>query len=160
MRKLLLLVLALVIALAGAMTGCGGSDGTPISTTTNTQGQQSQDNDAGGSITFGDDNWHFSDIPEYPGAEQAYKIRGEEPGDPPIIVENEILVSDDSLDEVADFYRSAMANEGWEEAYWGSFTGGFMGSFTKEGDVGAAVGIATTDEGNVMITLDKRYPKS
>ena len=164
MKKVLCVVLALVIVLAGAVISCGGSDGDGgTSTATNTQNQQGQptQNQQQDGVSFsGNQDWHFSDIPEYPGADFYYQTRGEEPGDPPIIMENAIFVSDDNIDEVADFYRAEMADNGWEEAYWGSFTGGYMGSFTKPGDIGAAVGIATTDEGNVMITLDKRYPKS
>ena len=137
---------------------CGGSDD---GTATNTQGQQQPQNEEQDGVSFsGDQDWKISDIPEYPGSDFYYQIRGEEPGDPPVIVENEIFISHDSVEEVSDFYRPAMAANGWEEAYWGSFTGGFMGSFTKSGDVGAAVGIATTAEGTTMITIDKRYPKS
>jgi len=163
MKKVLFGVLTVVIVLAGAVTGCAGGDSNGTSTATNTQNQQGQptQNQPGGEGSFlGDQDWHFSDIPEYPGADFYFQTRGEEPGDPPIIMENEIFISNDSLDEVADFYRAEMADNGWEEAYWGSFTGGFMGSFTKAGDVGAAVGIATTAEGTTIITLDKRYPKS
>jgi hypothetical protein len=164
MKKILFVGLALVIVLAGAVMGCGGSDGNGTSTATNTQSQQGQPTQVSeneGGVNFsGDQDWKISDIPEYPRAEFVYQIRGEEPGDPPVIVENEIFVTDDSIDEVRDFYRAGMADNGWEEVYWGDFTGGHMGSFTKPGDIGASVGIATTNEGNVMITLDKRYPKS
>ena len=159
MKRIAFAALALVIVMAGAVMSCG-SDGNGTSTTTSTQTQQSQNQQQDGVNFSGDQDWHFSDIPEYPGSEFYYQIRGEEPGDPPIIVENEIFISQDSVEDVADFYRAEMADNGWEETYWGGFTGGYMGSFTKPGDVGAAIGIATTDEGTTMITLDKRYPKS
>ena len=161
MRKVLFTLLALLIVVAGmTVMSCGG-EGNGTSTATNTQNQQGQDNDNDDDVVIlGDDSWEFSDIPEYPGAGDTYKMRGEEPGDPPIIVETLICGTDDSVEKVSDFYRAAMANEGWTEAYWGAFTGGFMGSFTKPGDVAAAIGIARTDEGTTMITLDKRYPKS
>lgn len=161
MKKLAFLILALVIMLAGVLTACGSPVNDNSSGGQQQSQQQSQDEDNDNSaIILGDDSWEFSDIPEYPGADEAYKIRGEEPGEPPIIVENEILISNDSIEDVADYYRSAMANEGWEETFWGEITSGFIGSFTKPGDAGAAVGIATTSEGTTIITLDKRYPKS
>ena len=163
MKKILLVALALVIVLAGAVAGCGGSDGNGTSTSTSTAtqpGQPTQDQDNVDVDFSGDQDWKISDIPEYPGAEFIYQVRGEEPGEPPIVMETEIFTTNDSIDEVGDFYREAMADEGWEEAYWGDFTGGHMGSFTKPGGVGAAIGIATTDEGDTLITLDKRYPKS
>jgi len=162
MKKIAFAALALVIVLAGAVIGCG-SDGNGTSTATNTQdqqGQPTQDQEDVDVNFSGDQDWKISDIPEYPGSEFYYQIRGEEPGDPPIIVENEIFLSHDSVEDVAEFYREAMPANGWEETYWGGFTGGYMGSFTKPGDVGAAIGIAVTDEGETLITLDKRYPKS
>jgi len=75
-------------------------------------------------------------------------------------MENVIYITDDSVQQAADYYQAGMADNGWEEVYWGSFTGGYMGSFSKPGDVGAAIGIALTAEGDTAITLDKRYPKS
>lgn len=161
MKKLAFLVLATVIVFTGlTVIACGGGEDT--STATNTQGQQQPSNNNGNNLVLpgADTNWEFSDIPKYPGAQEAYKIRGEEPGEPPAIVEHVIYITNDSIEKAGDFYRTGMGDNGWEEAYWGEMTGGFLGSFTKPGDVGAAIGIATNNNGQTMITIDKRYPKS
>jgi hypothetical protein len=64
--------------------------------------------------------------------------------------------TDDSVDEVADFYKSEMPDNGWDEAMWMSIGGSVTGAFTKNNEHDfATIAIADVGDEGTLITLTR-----
>jgi hypothetical protein len=99
------------------------------------------------------------DLPVYPGADKTGSYSGDYTL--PLLGENldvqdygntswVVYETDDSVSDVADFYRSKMGDAGWKEEGWFNMSfgeGAAWGSFTKnDGDNAAWVVISGTDD--------------
>jgi hypothetical protein len=71
-------------------------------------------------------------------------------------VEMRMYQTDDSVDEVADFYKSEMPDNGWDEAMWMSIGGSVTGAFTKNNEHDfATIAIADVGDEGTLITLTR-----
>ena len=83
-----------------------------------TTSQDSEEEEASTPSGGGGQTWE--DIPVYPGANQVANIAGEIP--PPAGDWSEMkwryYETNDTVVQVADFYKSQMPNNGWEQSQW------------------------------------------
>ena len=165
MKKVILLMLLLVIILSCVIiTSCTcGKVSDIIPALTKTQGQaqtqQTTPTKTTAQTTKPSGNAEsFGDIPIYPGADQLYKMKGEEPMDgKSATVEHRLYGTSDSPDKVVAFYKKEMPANGWNETFWSESDLLNMGTYEKNGQQSVAViAITSNEEGGSNITLDKK----
>jgi hypothetical protein len=169
---LVILTLALALAACGGgnneeENGGGGKE-TPTATKTAEAGQTQEPAETAEATKTaeaaepsggGGGGTSAEDLPVYPGADKTGSYSGDYTL--PLLGENldvqdygntswVVYESDDSVSDVADFYRSKMGDAGWKEEGWFNMSfgeGAAWGSFTKnDGDNAAWVVISGTDD--------------
>jgi len=165
MKRLTFLVLALVLVLTGTMViGCGGG-GSDILDEVQNQGQSPDDDDeetpssVSPSSSDDDDSEGPPDIPIYPGADQIAKVDTEDNSlSKPRTIQQRIYRTGDGAEEVADFYRDKMKDNGWEELSWTEMQDGYIGMYEKGTFTSATITITPYAEGGSAITIITAYP--
>jgi hypothetical protein len=162
MKKVLLLILALIVVLACvSFTGClkkgltVGDDTIHIA-----------DSEGGGDITVqglggeGKTPEDFGDIPIYPGCTQLMKIVGDETMNGlPGVIDHRMYLTTDSVEKVIKFYKVKMPENGWTEEMWAESTIN-MGQYNKGENKVAVISIVAADaQGGANINIDKKYAK-
>jgi hypothetical protein len=97
----------------------------------------------------------WGDIPAYSGAQQVQKgnwsippAQGEWTQ-----VEWRYFETGDDVTDVADFYRSAMPDNGWEEMAWTEVQNLYWGFYTKNNEEDGAMFWASSEEGSTFFAL-------
>jgi hypothetical protein len=175
--------LILVLALALALAACGGGDEeeeenggggeTPAATKTveadeTEEPEETQEPEETAKPSSGGGGASLGDVPIYPGADKLGSYSGDfsypalvggDLGDEDYTnVEWGMYETDDSVDDVSDFYKDKMPDKGWDEEGWFDFTfetDVAWGGFTRDdGDSAAWIIIARNeDDDKTEITI-------
>jgi len=164
-KKITMAVLVSVMALGSiGLVACGGNGASQEDADEATTGTTEGDVAAGETTTEpteGSDSeavsgeFTWDDVPVYPGAEAmedqwtSTEIEGMTAG-------NRTYTTDDSVDDVVDFYTSEMPGYGWSEPSWIQSSGSATASFFKD-DTETANFQVETREGVVYITIIRQH---
>jgi hypothetical protein len=173
----------IVLVLAFALAACGGGGdnnekesptapkGTPAATktaeATETQKPAETPKATKTAEPSGGGGASLENIPVYPGADKV----GDYSGDAPIPLVGQdlnttdykdnkwaVYETDDSVDDVASFYKGGMPDKGWHEENWFDTSalggGAAWGSYTRDnGDTAAWVFVGGSDDGKTEIVI-------
>ena len=145
-KVIFLLFTGLLMIASSGLAACGS---TPSTGTTG--GTATPTPTSGGSSS----GISWNDVPSYSGANQIQKgnwsippAQGEW-----VKLEWRYYETGDDVSKVADFYRSAMSDNGWEETAWTEIQNFYWGYFTKNDEQDGAMFWAGTEEGSTKFAL-------
>ncbi len=155
--------LVAMLLVAGIVTACGGGNnqetpaaqqtGNTEETTTPTQTSSSQPTTASADSSGPKDRGaYWSDVPIYPEVNETLYVAGQKPSVATYTkMEQRVFQTQDSVDKVATFYKTKLADNGWEGQY-GSLPG--MGIiYTKDGGKGYLLISIVLDEQQKLTQL-------
>ncbi len=157
MKKIIALMLVLVLALSCvSIVACGGGDDETQEATGGGQQTQGGDEDTpgdGGGSTSGE---VCKDIPIYPNADEVenaqWSFGGNQAGEY-AQVEYHFFSTNDSKDDVIDFYEEEMEDAGWENQMNMNMDDWAMTVWAKSGgDIGAGIS-AGTEDGKTQVVI-------
>ena len=138
-----------VVAIFWGISGCGGSDESASSTSSEAAVPSSSSGTPGRSpgVTnyAGVPEGFPADVPEYP---NGTVLQGRTAGESAVSL---VLETDDSMDDVAQFYSDGLAAQGWSTELHPSVGGTAI--FADKGTRKVAVSIATGSSGKTQVNL-------
>jgi len=164
MKKIAYLLLAFVVIMSSiSLVACGNEEDNNTSKPSSSQTQTSSENEqkttpskssqTSSSASGGGMTW--SDVPVYPGADQVHEVSWSIPpaegewAD----LEWKYYQSGDSVNDIKEFYKDKMPDNGWEESFWmdaGEFA---MGMYMKNGEKDGAYVWVGGDNGDTVFAL-------
>jgi hypothetical protein len=162
MKRLLWLLVAISILAVLFVGACGGNGGdeettqtteattTTEETTTEETTTEETSNGGGGSGGF---TWN--DVPIYGGADEIQEFNISIPPDEGEYsrVEWRYYETGDDVNDVVDFYKDKMPDNGWEEMMWMDAMEIAYGMYMKNNEADAAMIWVATDNGDTVIGL-------
>ncbi|MDY6912140.1 MAG: hypothetical protein SVM79_07300 [Chloroflexota bacterium] len=147
-----------IIIWCGVGLDDGDSDDMPTPTpATPTEGEEPTAEEPVSAATPGEFTW--DDMPVYPGAEtDEMSWTSVQSADFQMGIR--IYTTNDSVDDVADFYRSEMPQNGWDENMFMQAGGMVTGVFTKNADLVGATVIIESDGGVTTFSLQRTQESS
>lgn len=164
MKKISLLfvgIAVLALVLVGACGGDGDDETSAAQTSAQTSNPTTQPSSSepettttessgsnGGGLTW-------NDMPIYGGADQIQKGSWSIPADEGDYskVEWRYYETGDSIEDVVDFYKDKMPDNGWQEMMWMDVMEAAWGFYTKNNEKDGAYVWMMEDEGNTVIAL-------
>lgn len=161
MKKISLLFTVIAVLALVIVGACGGDAGeeettatttaatTTTTTSTTTAPQTTQPSNGG------DGGLSWNDMPIYPGADQIQKGSWSIPAEEGEYskVEWRYYETGDDLDDVVDFYKDKMPDNGWEEMGWFDMQEMAWGLYVKNNEKDAAYVWMMEEEGQTVVAL-------
>lgn len=162
MKKVSLMFMVLAVLALVVVGACGGENGeakttaaktiTPTTAAT-TAPQSTQPSNGGNGGNGGGFTWN--DVPIYGGADQIQEFNMSfmpEEGEYSRVEWRYYETSDD-IDDVIDFYKDKMPDNGWDETMWMDMMEVAYGMYMKNNEADAAMVWLSSDEGETQIAL-------
>lgn len=161
MKKIALLFVAIAVIALVALSACGGNGETEETTTTTTQPTQSTTQTSTQQPTTtqpsgnGGGGFTWDDVPIYGGADQIQEFNMSFAPDEGEYskVEWRYYETGDDIDNVIDFYKDKMQDNGWDEMMWMDMMEVAYGMYMKNNEKDAAMVWLAEDDGNTLIGL-------
>ena len=158
MKKLIYLALALILMIGTiGLSACGGNGGeTDNSPEAAPADETPASNDETGEPSSGD-GMTWSDIPVYPGADQSQQaswtmaIPADEEGWSDVAWR--YYETSDSSNDVIDFYKDEMPDNGWDEMSWMEASGYAVGYYVKNNEQDGAMFWCGEEDGKTVFAL-------
>jgi hypothetical protein len=160
MKKISLLFVVIAVLALVLVGACGGNDEeettaatttattAPATTTTSAPPTTQPSNGGNGELTW-------NDMPIYGGADQIQKGSWSIPADEGDYskVEWRYYETGDSIDDVVDFYKDKMPDNGWTEMMWMDVMEAAWGFYTKNNEKDGAYVWMMEEDGDTVIAL-------
>jgi hypothetical protein len=161
MKKISLIFLALAIVAMVAVGACGGNGDSEETTTTTTQSTQtstettSQEPTTTQSSGNGGGGFTWNDVPVYGGADQIQEFNMSFSPDEGEYSKFEwrYYEVNDSVDDIVDFYKDKMPDNGWDETMWMDMMEIAYGMYMKNNENDAAMVWIASEEGKTLLGL-------
>jgi hypothetical protein len=163
--KKVTLVFVIISVLALLLVGSCGGDGdneetTPAQTSAQTSAQTTQPTSSEAepttdSSSSGNGGFTWDDVPIYGGADEIHEFNISIPPEEGEYskVEWRYYETGDDIDDVIDFYKDKMQDNGWDEMMWMDMDVIAYGMFVKNNEADAAMVWLSGEEGETLIAL-------